>query len=102
MPNWDADDGELATAFYRSIVEPGKRSVLDFLIDHPDRRTDGVAIAESLGFTDHRDVARATYAYGEIARGLSRPRPWLEGQLGYEMPADRADLFKKAREAAGT
>jgi hypothetical protein len=91
-------DLDLARRFYWALDDPGTRAVLDFLIDHPDERFEGAAIAETLGLPWHRDVARATFAYGEVARSLGRSRPWQEAQLGYLMPADQATILRRARE----
>jgi len=93
-------DLDLAVGFYRAIDDPGIRAVLDFLIDHPDERFEGAAIAAALGLPRHREVARATFAYGEVARALGRARPWQEAQLGYLMPGDQARLLRQARERA--
>jgi hypothetical protein len=93
-------DLDLATSFYRAVDDVGSRAVLDFLIDHPDERFEGAAIAEALGLPRHRDVARATYAYGEVARTMGRARPWQEAQLGYLMPASKAALLRQARDRA--
>jgi predicted AAA+ superfamily ATPase len=95
-------DLDLAVRLYRAIDDPGMRAVLDFLIDHPDERFEGAAIAESLGLPRHRDTARATFAYGEVARSMGRARPWQEGQLGYQMSADQAALLRRARDRATT
>jgi hypothetical protein len=94
------DDLDLAVTFYRSIADPAARAVLDFLIDHPEERFDGAAIAHQLDLPRHRDVARATYALGEAAAALGRKRPWGEGQLGYLMPAAQAALLGEARARA--
>jgi hypothetical protein len=93
-------DLELATTFYRSVESPSARAVLDFLIDHPDERFEGAAIADTLKLADHREVGRATYAYGEAARTLGRARPWQEAQMGYLLPAERATLLRQARDRA--
>jgi hypothetical protein len=90
---------ELAVTFYRSVADANARALLDFLIDHPDERFDGAALARQLGFARHRDVARATYALGQLAADLGRRRPWREGQLGYLMDAAQADLLRRARDA---
>jgi hypothetical protein len=100
VEDFGPDDLELAASLYRTVDDPGARAVLDFLIDHPDERFDEAAIADTLGLSQHRDVARATYAYGEAARALGRARPWQESQLGYLMPAAHASLFRHAREQA--
>jgi hypothetical protein len=91
-------DLDLAVSFYRAVDDPSARAVLDFLIDHPDERFDGAAIADTLGLPQHRDVARATFAYGEAARDMGRARPWQEAQLGYLMPAEQASLLRQARD----
>jgi len=95
---FDPDDLETAVAFYAAITNPRHRAVLDFLIDHPDERFDEATLAERLGLPEHRDVARGTYAMGEIAAAMGRKRPWTEGQLGYLMPAAQAALLRQARE----
>jgi hypothetical protein len=91
-------DLDLATRFYRAIDDPASRAVLDFLIDHPDERVEGYAIADSLGLPRHQDVARATYTYGEVARSMGKTRPWQEAQMGYLLPAEQAALLRQARE----
>jgi hypothetical protein len=91
------DEIDLATTFYDGVSEPNARAVLDFLIDHPDARFDGAAIASALGLAQHRAVARATFAYGEVARAQHRNRPWQEAQLGYLMPGAQAALLRQAR-----
>jgi hypothetical protein len=98
MEPFGTADLDLATRFYRSIDDPTSRAVLDFLIDHPDERHEGYAIADTLGLPRHQDVARATYTYGEFARSLGKSRPWQEAQLGYLMPAEEATLLRQARE----
>ena len=97
MRDFGPDDLDVAIAFYRGIVDPRARTVLDFLIDHPGERFDGAAIAEHLGFERHRDVARSTYVLGEAAAALGRRRPWKEAQLGYSMAPEQAALFVRAR-----
>jgi hypothetical protein len=97
VEEFGAADFDLAVRFYRAIDDPGARAVLDFLIDHPDERFEGTAIADTLGLPQHRTVARAAYAYGEIARSLNRARPWQEAQLGYLMPAEQATVLRQAR-----
>lgn len=98
MQAFDPDDVETAVTFYAMVTNPRHRAVLDFLIDHPDERFDEATLAERLELPEHRDVARATYAMGEIAARLGRKRPWTEGQLGYLMPAAQAALLRQARE----
>lgn len=101
MEQFGAADLDLAARFYRAVADPRSRAVLDFLIDHPDERFEGGTIAEALALPEHRDVARATFAYGEVARELGRARPWQEAQLGYLMPAGQAALLREARDRAG-
>ena len=93
-----ADDHDAAARFYRAVADPTAKAILDHLIDHPDERFEGAAIADALGLPRHRDVARATFAYGEAARTLGRARPWQEAQLGYVMPVDQAALLRQARD----
>jgi hypothetical protein len=91
------DDLGLAKALYGGVDDDRYRAVLDYLIDHPDERFVGSVIADELGFADHKDVGRATHAYGEIARELGRERPWEEAQQGYLLSASWSELFKQAR-----
>ncbi len=98
MQDFGPDDLDTATAFYRTISDPSAKAVLDFLIDHPGDLFDGDAIVTQLGLAQHRDVARATFALGEAAAALGRERPWTEGQRGYAMPVERAELFRRARD----
>jgi hypothetical protein len=101
VEDFQRGDLELAAAFYRDVADPTARRVFDFLIDHPEQRHDGTAIVDGLGLARHSDVARATYALGEAAAALGRRRPWREGQQGYTMPADKAELFREARTTTG-
>lgn len=100
MREFAATEVDEATTFYRSIDDPTAKAVFDLLIDHPDERLDGAAIAGKLALDRHRDVARATYRIGQLAASRGRPRPWTEAQLGYAMPAAQAHLFRRARAAA--
>ncbi len=97
MKGFGPDDEAGALAFYRAVEEQTARAVLDFLIDRPGQRADGAAIATALGLPRHTDIARATYAMGEIAAGLGHGRPWTEAQLGYAMPEEQAALLRAAR-----
>jgi hypothetical protein len=101
VQEFQTGDLEVAAAFYRSIADHVARNVLDYLIDHPDSRHDGAAIVSNLGLARHSDVARATFALGEAAAALGRRRPWREGQMGYTMPADMAELLRQARVTTG-
>lgn len=89
----------LAPEFY-GLVENGQpRQMLDYLIDHPDVRIDSEALQAALQFPQHKDVALAAYSIGESAAALGLQRPWSEGQLGYCMPAETAQLLERARGA---
>ena len=88
---------EIVTGLYRS-VEPGNaRAFLDFLIDHPDQQFDSDRLQHELSFAEHKQVALAAYAIGELAENLGLSRPWTEGQKGYAMTAATARLFDQAR-----
>lgn len=91
---------ETATAFYRDVTDPTARSILDFLIDHPEERFNGRSIVEHLGLERHSDVARSTYLMGQIAAEHGIGRPWTEGQLGYLMPEQQAEALRQARDQA--
>ena len=97
MRDFEPDDHRAAAAFYRSVLDPTARAILDHLIDHPDQRFDGAALARALDLAEHRAVARATYEMGQLAAGLGRNRPWQEAQLGYLMPGPIAELFRQVR-----
>ncbi|MBA3414355.1 MAG: hypothetical protein H0U10_03905 [Chloroflexia bacterium] len=97
MRQFETAETEAVTAFYRSIDDPAAKAVLDHLIDHPEQRLDGAAIARQLGLERHRDVARATFLIGQIAAARGHKRPWNEAQLGYAMPEAQAALFRRAR-----
>jgi hypothetical protein len=102
MEQFGVADVDVAVSFYQAVADRRARAVLDFLIDHPDERFEGAAIATALGLPRHRDIAEATYAYGEAARAVERGRPWQESQLGYLMPADQAALLRQARDRASS
>jgi hypothetical protein len=93
------DPGDLATAtqLYESITDANAKRLFDYLIDHPDVQRTAGELQQELGFADHRDVARSTFLLGTLAAALGRSRPWGEGQMGYQMPADMAALFREAR-----
>lgn len=97
MTNATLLTGELAAELYRRIESPDARAFLDHLIDHPDQQFDSDAMQVALGFREHRQVAQAAYAVGEIARGLGLARPWKEAQRGYLLPADQSAVLKQAR-----
>ncbi|MCO5220669.1 MAG: hypothetical protein M9947_03685 [Thermomicrobiales bacterium] len=87
----------LAPQFY-GLVDLGQpRQLLDYLIDHPDTRIDSTALQAALQFPQHKDVALAAYSIGETAAALGLKRPWTEGQLGYLMNAETANLLARAR-----
>jgi hypothetical protein len=86
-----------AASFYAGVTDPNGRAVLDFLIDHPGQRFEARAIMEALGFAQHRDVALAAYAVGEVAGQHGLKRPWLEAQVGYTMSPEAATLLRGAR-----
>jgi hypothetical protein len=88
---------ETAHAFYTSVTDPNGRAVLDFLIDHPGKRFEARTIMESLGFAQHRDVALAAYAVGQVAERHGVGRPWLEAQLGYTMSPETAAVLREAK-----
>lgn len=91
-------DSQQVVAFYREVTDPNGRAVLDFLIDHPGERFEARAIMTALGFDEHRDVALAAHAVGEVAKQHGQPRPWLEAQLGYTMSPEIAERFRIARD----
>ena len=97
MQTFGPNDLDQATRLYAAVNDANARAVFDWLIDHPDQRTEGPAIASSLGFSDNKLVARGTYEIGLAAAAEDRFRPWHEAQMGYLMPEDQAELFKQAR-----
>jgi hypothetical protein len=99
MSQLTAANQEQMTALYRDITDQNARAMLDFLIDHPGERFEARQIMEALDFAQHRDVALAAYAVGEVARTHGQQRPWLEAQLGYTMSPEVAALLRQARDA---
>ena len=94
MNSWTRDDRDAATTFLSSIEDATQRGFLDLLTSHPDERFDTAAVAKHLGLTDHKAVARATYAMGQALKATGYARPWTEAQQGYAMPAETANLLK--------
>ena len=101
MDRIELADVDAARSLYNQVTDPTARTLLDFLIDHPDERFEGTTIVESLGLREHRDVARATYLIGQIASELGLERPWTESQHGYLLPGPAAALLREARTPAG-
>ncbi len=101
MDRSGVDTLDLAIVFYQQISDSTAKSMLDFLIDHPDERFDGAALVEHLGLAAHQDVARSTYLMGQIAAERGLQRPWTEGQLGYLLPDAPAALLRQARSQIG-
>ncbi len=99
MNTWTRDDLEAATTFLSSLDDPTQRGFVDLLVSHPDERFDTAAVAKHLGLTDHKAVARATYAMGQALKAAGHARPWTEAQQGYAMPAETANLFKSVSSA---
>lgn len=97
MDEFTSTNQETVSAFYRDVTDTNARALLDFLIDHPGERFDARAIMTALNFAQHRDVALAAYAVGEVAGQHGGKRPWLEAQLGYQMSPDVAALLQQAR-----
>jgi hypothetical protein len=97
MRDFAPDDRDAVIAFDRAVTDPTARAVLDYLIAHPDQRFNGAALVKALNLSEHKAVARATYAMGQIAAGLDRSRPWGEAQMGYQMAGPIAALFLEAR-----
>ena len=90
-----------AHAFYERVNDPTAKAILDCLIDHPDERFEGADLIAQLGLPEHRDVARSTYRMGQVAADLDLHRPWTEGQRGYLMPGEQAELLHQARKQQG-
>jgi hypothetical protein len=97
MQAFDANDVATAAKFYRAITDENARRLLDNMIDHPDEQRTAADLQAQLGLAEHRDVARATYQLGLLAAELGRSRPWGEGQMGYRMSQEMANLFQTAR-----
>lgn len=77
-------------------LDAGQQAFLRDLAAHPGVQRDGATIQAALGFARHRDVALAAYAIGEALRERGVSRPWAEGQRGYTMPADVAEVVNRA------
>ncbi|MEZ4521206.1 MAG: hypothetical protein R3A46_06140 [Thermomicrobiales bacterium] len=92
------ETADQALSFYRQVDDDTAKSILDFLIDHPDERFEGADLVRQLGLDEHRVVARSTYRMGQIAADFGLHRPWTEAQRGYLMPGEQARLLRQARE----
>ena len=99
MKTWTPEDRDAATTFLSALDDVTQRGFVDLLVGHPDERFDTSAVAKHLGLTDHKAVARATYAMGQTLAALGYARPWTEAQQGYAMPAETANLFKSVSSA---
>lgn len=88
---------ELAQTLYRSIEDRNAQAFLDFLIDHPDEQFTSEQVQQELSLSEHKQVALAAYAIGELAGSLGLARPWTEGQKGYVMPAEQAQKLADVR-----
>jgi hypothetical protein len=96
MKTWTPDDRDAATTFLSAIDDATQRAFIDLLVSRPDERFDTASVAKHLGLSDHKAVARATYAMGQALKATGYARPWTEAQQGYAMPAETANLFKSA------
>ena len=94
MKTWTPNDREAAATFFAAVDDATQKGFLDLLISRPDERFDTAAVAGHLGLSDHKAVARATYAIGQALAKEGYARPWTEAQQGYAMPAETANLFK--------
>ena len=99
VKTWTPSDREAATTFHLALDDATQKGFLDLLISHPDERFDTAAVAGRLGLSDHKAVARATYAMGQALAAKGFSRPWTEAQQGYAMPAETANLFKSVSSA---
>jgi hypothetical protein len=96
VKSWTPEDREAAATFLAAVDDATQKGILDLLIGRPDERFDTAAVAKHLGLSDHKAVARATYAMGQALKATGYARPWTEAQQGYAMPAETANLFKSA------
>lgn len=90
-----ADQHEVA-AFNRDVTDANARAMLDFLSEHAGQRFEAREIMTALGFGEHRNVALAAHAAGEIASRHGLTRPWNEAQLGYMMSPETAEALRRA------
>ncbi len=97
MDEFTSTNQVTVASFYREVTDPNARALLDFLIEHPGERFDARAIMTALDFAQHRDVALAAYAVGEVAGQHGCKRPWFEAQLGYQMSPEVAVLLQRMR-----
>jgi hypothetical protein len=94
-----AGDADVVREVYAALGESAARRVLDELVDHPDERFDGAALAKRLGLERHADVARAIATIGDAFAAHGIVRPWNEAQRGYLLPADKAAILGRARDS---
>ena len=93
-----AVDEAVVVRAFAAIREGLPRRLLDFLIDHPDERFDGVALMQRLELQRHDEVARGFAALGADLAAHGIARPWNEAQNGYLLPKEQAALLGRARE----
>jgi alkanesulfonate monooxygenase SsuD/methylene tetrahydromethanopterin reductase-like flavin-dependent oxidoreductase (luciferase family) len=86
-----------AEAAIRSITDPGARRVLECLIAHADERLDGQAIMRLTGIERHADVTRAFVRLADAFAAQGIARPWSEGQRGWLVTAETAELLARSR-----
>jgi hypothetical protein len=101
MPESPTLTPEQAQSLYHGVEDRDARAFLDFLIDHPDEQHNSEYLQQELAFAEHKHVALAAYAIGEVAGSLGLVRPWTEGQKGYAMPAQNSILLALARANTG-
>jgi alkanesulfonate monooxygenase SsuD/methylene tetrahydromethanopterin reductase-like flavin-dependent oxidoreductase (luciferase family) len=77
-------------------LSDNQRSLLGWLVGHPDERFDGAALQEALGIAAHRDVTLAFAHMSGLFHDRGIARPWNEAQRGYLVSADAAGLLKAA------
>ena len=97
MPEPPTLTAEQARSLYRGIEGRDARAFLDFLIDHPDEQHNSEHMQQELSLAEHKQVALAAYAIGEVAESLDLARPWTEGQKGYLMPGQNSIVLARAR-----
>jgi len=101
---WTAADAAEAGWLYHKLAPPA-RELLDLLLDEPDTRWSGNALAERLGLEKGAHGVAGILAWpGRYCRKLGRPLPIAtekreDGGTDYWVEAIPAELFAAAREA---
>ncbi|MBA2348964.1 MAG: hypothetical protein H0V81_11785, partial [Solirubrobacterales bacterium] len=102
--SWSEADAETAAWLYRKLAAPA-RQLVDLLLDEPERRWSGNALADALGLEKGAHGVAGILAWpGRYCRKADRPLPIAtakreDGGTDYWIEGVEATLFAAARAA---